>query len=359
MRFTISAMVLAAMMGAAVPAFAQPEEKPAPKQEASTKLAVGDAAPALSIATWIKGEPVTKFEKGKVYVVEFWATWCGPCIASMPHMSALQKEFKDKGVTIIGVTSQDRNGNTLAKAQKMVADKGDTMGYTVAWDNERETSNAYMRASGQGGIPCAFVVNKEGKVVYIGHPMFLDMVIEPVLDGKWDIKAGNAAVKDVEDKLYGENGMYAQARENPKEALKLYKELSEKYPALMADKQDFEYALLMQTGDVAGAHKAGMAAVEKAVKAKNAMALNAIAWGIVDPQADVKNKDMDLAMKAAQEAAKISPDDGAILDTLARVYWVKGDKDKAIEIETKAVAKADGDMKKDLEKTLEEYKSGK
>src|SRR5204863_3334873 len=73
MRFTVPALLVAAVMTAAAPAFAQtdakPAEKPAPKQtEKASKLAVGDPAPALSIAQWIKGEPVTSFDKNKVYV---------------------------------------------------------------------------------------------------------------------------------------------------------------------------------------------------------------------------------------------------------------------------------------------------
>src|SRR5213078_3372942 len=127
------------------------EAKPKPD---ARKLSVGDRAPELHIAKWVKGEPITGYEKGRVYVVEFWATWCGPCIASMPHLSALQKEYKGKA-TFIGVTSVDKHGNTLEKVEKMVADKGETMGYTVAWDNDRATNEAFMEASGQGGIPCS------------------------------------------------------------------------------------------------------------------------------------------------------------------------------------------------------------
>jgi thiol-disulfide isomerase/thioredoxin len=358
MRFTVPALLVAALMTAAAPAFAQTDDKPAPKAPAKeAKLAVGDAAPALSVAQWLKGAPVTSFEKNKVYVVEFWATWCGPCIASMPHLSALQKEFKDS-VTIIGVSSLDERGNTLKASQQMVADKGDVMGYTVAWDNERATSDAFMKAAGRGGIPCSFVIDKQGKIAYIGHPMFLDLVLDKVVEGKWDAKAGNAEVKTVEDKLYGEGGMYATARTDPAAALKTYKELESKYPKVMADKVDFQYNLLLKTGDTAGAHKAGLAAVERYAKDNNAMGLNALAWNLVDPEGDVKNPDLDLALKAAEQGVKLTNNkDGMIQDTLARVYWLKGDKAKAIEIQTKAVENAPAKEKAAIQKTLDQYKS--
>src|SRR5262245_37959460 len=70
-------------------------------------LVIGSPAPALQAEKWVKGAPVASFEKGKTYVVEFWATWCGPCIASMPHLSALSRQYKDKGVTIVGMTTKD------------------------------------------------------------------------------------------------------------------------------------------------------------------------------------------------------------------------------------------------------------
>ena len=136
------------------------------------KLKVGDPAPPLAVSTWLHGAEVKGFEPGHVYVVEFWATWCGPCVQIMPHVGDLQDEYREKGVTFIGFASEANDKE--AKVNAFVAKHGAKLGYTFAFGSGTETHNAYMKASGQNGIPCSFVVDKHGRIAYIGHPLFLD-----------------------------------------------------------------------------------------------------------------------------------------------------------------------------------------
>jgi thiol-disulfide isomerase/thioredoxin len=117
---------------------------------------------------------------GKVYVVEFWATWCQPCRKSIPHLTELAKKYADR-VVFVGVSNED-----VATVKPFVADQGDQMAYNVAVDTAGKVINGYMAAFGQGGIPTAFIVDAAGKVVWLGHPMDnLDEVLDKVLAGTY------------------------------------------------------------------------------------------------------------------------------------------------------------------------------
>ena len=168
----------------AMPA-AEAEAPAAPAPEPKVESAqLGQKAGALEGLTYVKGDAVS-FEEGKTYVVEFWATWCGPCRTSIPHLTEVQKQFKDKAVTVIGIS------NEKAETVKPFVEKmGEKMEYTVAIDTGRKVNDAYMDAFDQRGIPTAFIVNGKGTVAWVGHPMDgLDEVLEQVVAGTFDPEA--------------------------------------------------------------------------------------------------------------------------------------------------------------------------
>lgn len=159
---------------------ADPTEEPAVVSFAK----LGEKAKALTISEWIKGSAVDVTDGKNVYVVEFWATWCGPCRNTIPHLTELQKKYKDQGVVFVGVSSEKAE-----EVKPFVQEMGDKMDYNVAVDKDDATDKAYMAAYGQGGIPCAFIINKESQVVWVGHPMEMEKPLQEVIEGKYDLQA--------------------------------------------------------------------------------------------------------------------------------------------------------------------------
>jgi len=113
------------------------------------------AAPAWALVD-LAGKPVTSESlKGKVVIVDFWATWCGPCRAAIPHLMELHKTYKDKGFEVVGV-SVDQQGPGVV--QTFVTQH--QIQYTIAMGNQKIVSDF----GGIRGIPTAFIISQDGKI---------------------------------------------------------------------------------------------------------------------------------------------------------------------------------------------------
>lgn len=144
--------------------------------EGAATLKAGDPAPKLQCGKWVQGDAVTQFEKGKAYIVEFWATWCPPCRTSIPHLNEVYKKYKDKGLIVIGQDCAERDETLVAPFVKKM---GETMTYKVALDDKTsgktgKMAETWMSAAGKNSIPTAFLVDTKGVITWIGHPMEMD-----------------------------------------------------------------------------------------------------------------------------------------------------------------------------------------
>ena len=146
---------------------------------AGDPLTIGSPAPTLKVDTWIKGDPVSGIEKGKVYVIEFWGTACGPCIKWMPHLSDLQRQHK-------AVIFACLSGEPEQRIRTFVAKNDRNMGFRVGVYEKGRMWKSWMEAAGLEGTPTAFIVDAVGKIAWIGDPAEMDEPLRQVLEGKYD-----------------------------------------------------------------------------------------------------------------------------------------------------------------------------
>lgn len=153
-----------------------------------TELLIGDVAPHFPTLEFIKGQSISSFETGQIYVLECWASWCKPCIETIPHLTELQKKYPQ--ITVLGVAVWEEN---IEDVHQFVTDMGDKMNYRIAFNtvgpNEKEGDIPlhWLRPAGQDGIPTAFIIDQYGKVAWFGHPADIDSVLDEIVNNEFDI----------------------------------------------------------------------------------------------------------------------------------------------------------------------------
>jgi thiol-disulfide isomerase/thioredoxin len=141
--------------------------------DASGSTLEGKPAPAFSLLGLDGKEVRVQSLRGSVYVLDFWATWCGPCVASLPHLDALYKDFKPRGVKFFAVNvAEDKD-----TIQKFV--NGTKLSIPVLLDSDSKVTDAYDSA---GAIPFTVVVGKDGTVLKAGFVGGNEEQIRPIIE---------------------------------------------------------------------------------------------------------------------------------------------------------------------------------
>ena len=282
---------------------------------------IGSQAPKLQIEHWVKGNPVdlAKADEKKIHIIEFWATWCGPCRDSIPHLTELQGKYKSKGVTVIGITDEPK-----ATVERFVRRQDKKMDYTVAIEKGDTMSQAYMRAYGQTGIPATFVVDQKDRIVWVGHP-----------------KNG---LDDVIDRLV--NGTFLLEEEIAKEQAQIrLQQLSVEYWERLVEGRK-------------GAETRNIGDELLSLVKDNAEVSCNIAWAVLTDDA-VKFRDLDFARAAAKAAYDLTEGNHPqIIDTYALSLFESGKVDEAIKLQKKALSLArDQQEKVQFQKSLARFEA--
>jgi thiol-disulfide isomerase/thioredoxin len=321
----------------------------------SETLAVGDPAPRLDVARWVKGEEVAQWEPGRTYVVEFWATWCEPCRKCIPHLTELQKRYRDQA-EFIGVSVWEPDPD---KVEPFVRKMAGTMDYRVVLDNvpkdakdgsRGRMADTWLAAAGESGIPVAFIV-KDGRIAWIGHPVALDQPLAAVVAGKWDFEAAarQRREKQATDTIVSavfEKVMSLVRQHQYPEAIAGVDRAIHAMPDQVPRLGLLKVNVLAESGDDEALIAYGSRMLGSTWK-EDADALNFLALVIVTTEREPKPSPnlLKLALRAAERANDLNHgESGRILDTLGRVCFASGDPARAAQLEERALKLAERDV---------------
>lgn len=141
---------------------------------ASPPLQAGDPAPPLTVAAWLnveKGkEPTADSLKGKAVMVEFWGTWCGPCVRAMPHVQQIWDRYRDRGLVVLAISYE---------APEVMRPFLERNAFTMPVGSD--PSKGYIGQFGFSGWPATYVVDRDGKIAYAGTPYGAEPEVEKAL----------------------------------------------------------------------------------------------------------------------------------------------------------------------------------
>jgi thiol-disulfide isomerase/thioredoxin len=313
-----------------------------------SKLGVGSTAPGCDIAQWVKGE--FNQAEAEVYIVEFWATWCPPCRKSIPHLSELQEEYGSSGLVIVGVTDEDAE-----VVEPFVERMGSKMDYIVAIDNRSKTSRAWMQASGQKGIPTAFIVDRSKTIQFIGHPLSPEFksTLDQVMSGRYNKEKQTTAAPIIAAARRNAAGQsWEAAKKSYSEAIAIDKMVFaelyiEQFKMLLLKKRDIDaaYAFAMKIIATRGEEDPEL--------------LTWLAEAIAsDPELQPNQRRMPIAIQAAETALKNAKqkNDPKYLAAIAKIKFHNGDLDDAIEYQRQAYFSANEKKKDDYKRDLDGYR---
>ena len=327
------------------------------EKDAKTGLAVGDAVPPLVVDAWLNGDGVKALEPGKIYVLDFWATWCGPCIALMPELAETARDYADQNVVVIPITTTDGR-NSRKSIEKYVAKVGKPLGLTFAVCETRTMQQTWFDAAGAEGYPTTMIVDKQGKLAFLGHPMEAADALPKIVDGTWK---GEASVKEIAAMQAEFQAIQEKGDKKPADALVDLTAFEAKYPA-KAKKSDVVLTrllllMILKKYDEAKAYTEVI--LPAAVTASRTSALEKIMAVWAAPQLNPDKKHMELSLKALEGLLTLAGKEptSQLLFNAAEIHFFNGNKPKALEYLDAALKAEDNpETKRQMAELGEEFR---
>ncbi len=150
-----------------------------PKLFSEHAALAGKEAPAFSVDTVANMPDKPRLAlsdlRGKVVILDFWATWCGPCKAMSPVLDGLQRKFQDRGLVVVGMNTNDGEGNAKEWSERHA------VAYPIVYDQNDAVAHSYNVNS----FPTLFVIDRAGKIqamrIGITSPNELEGLVKKLL----------------------------------------------------------------------------------------------------------------------------------------------------------------------------------
>lgn len=218
-------------------------------------LSVGDQAPVLSIHKWIVGEEVNTFEKGQVYVVEFSAVRCPPCMKTIPHLTAMAEKYSGK-VTVISVYTKESNVEEttnlrhIDQVNRLVHTLGDKIKFTVAVDVPLQATANLWQVK---GTPDIFIIDQLGRIAWRGsNGNAMEEILPEIIFGNFDVFRAQRETKEFYAKVTAAFKLKRQGQY--REAVMMMDTLEDRYHSYKGVIAETRFKLLIGDDDT-GAYK--------------------------------------------------------------------------------------------------------
>lgn len=322
-------------------------------------LTVGDPAPTISDVRWVGGDEIRAWSAGHVYVVDFWATWCPPCIDGLRKLQTLEDRFAPNNVHCVAVAVWP---GKKSKAPEEVLALFPELSYSLAIDRDDATADALLKASRSTGLPTTMIIDREGRLAWVGPPGDeFEEALDGIVTGSFDLSAARQAdiVRRQAEVFIGQAAT-AERSGDFLAAIAFIDQAIAVDPDKFSAYRGWQYEIaLLRLEDPGKAEQVANSLLESP-QGDDPFPLFVLATRIVNnyDETPEDHRDLDLALHCASTALANKPDPGyEDLALVAEVYALRGDYEAALNVQQMAMSGVADAERPTAEKVLAEYAS--
>ena len=328
-------------------------------QDAVVPLFVGDPAPPIPEVKWVRGEPISSWTPGHVYLVDFWATWCPPCVKGLRHLQTLHEQLAGQNVHMVALAIWP---TPTSQPPEELLKRFPELSYSIAIDSDNAVADTFMPPTRSTGLPNTILIDRRGRLVWVGAPGDgLEDALEAVVEGEYDIATAREAdlVRHRAETFIGEASRAERIGEF-RAAIELIEQAIAVDPDRFSAYRGWQYEIALLRLEDGDAARKIADEVLASTQGRDPYVLYVLATRIVTNYDDTPPhlRDLDLALRCATGAVENrDPPDYDSVSLLAQVYALRGRFDLSAETQQRAVELASDQERAAANSLLQEYRA--